>query len=99
MCETSKYTLTVGSTKSSDEIITGVTQKKHPSKIFVHANYSDQSLGEYDIALFKMSSGNHFDIREDFKVNTVCLPTEDMGNLFKVDQNVTVTGWDGSKTV
>ena len=90
LCNTEKYTLKMGSVNLS--ATTDNIQIRAPSNIYMHSEYDENTL-QNDIAMFKISSDNPFVVHEDYKVNTVCLPTSDMGDDFEVGQTATVTGW------
>eukprot|EP00057_Strongylocentrotus_purpuratus_P015082 XP_011669556.1 PREDICTED: transmembrane protease serine 3-like [Strongylocentrotus purpuratus] len=91
LCRPKVYAFKVGSNNLSD--FTDVIQVRWASRILVHPDYDfiDAFNNDNDIALFKMTEP--FILSEDFKVNTICLPTGDMDDQFVVGQNATVTGW------
>ncbi|XP_041457521.1 coagulation factor IX-like [Lytechinus variegatus] len=102
LCTPGVYSLRVGSVN-----ITGtndVTQEQNVQRIIVHPNYDyrDNKNHDNDLALLKVEVP--FTIRDDYKVNTVCLPTINMTNLTKdmddwvtIGDNVTITGWGKRK--
>eukprot|EP00057_Strongylocentrotus_purpuratus_P011949 XP_011666423.1 PREDICTED: serine protease 52-like [Strongylocentrotus purpuratus] len=96
LCNPELYTFTVGSIDTT--VDTDVSQERQASRIIVHPKYDFRDDYNYDndIALFKMNGS--FTLSEDFKVNTICLPTGDMEDQFVVGQNATVTGWGKLKS-
>ncbi|XP_063957511.1 kallikrein-8-like [Lytechinus pictus] len=91
LCQPESYTFKVGSKNLTGH--TPVSQERKAIDILVHPGYHLADDGDFDndIALFKMSEP--FTLSKDYKVNTICLPTEDMDDRFSVGQDAYVTGW------
>eukprot|EP00057_Strongylocentrotus_purpuratus_P004295 XP_003728417.2 PREDICTED: prostasin [Strongylocentrotus purpuratus] len=91
LCTPHVFEFRVGSISLTSK--TDVTQVRRASRIFTHPEYDllDDEEDDHDIALFRMSQP--FNLTHDYRVNTVCLPTEDMDDEFGAEKVATVTGW------
>ncbi|XP_001199035.1 trypsin-1 [Strongylocentrotus purpuratus] len=91
LCKPEAYEFRAGSTSLTKD--TDVTQKLQVSKIIVHPDFDFEDYYNFDndIALFKMREP--FTLTEDYRVNTICLPTGDMNDEFVIGQDAIVTGW------
>eukprot|EP00057_Strongylocentrotus_purpuratus_P001520 XP_001199552.2 PREDICTED: trypsin-2 isoform X1 [Strongylocentrotus purpuratus] len=91
LCTPHVFEFRVGSISLTSK--TDVTQVRRASRIFTHPEYDllDDEEDDHDIALFRMSQP--FNLTQDYRVNTVCLPTGDMDDEFGAGKVATVTGW------
>nr|XP_054767112.1 trypsin-like [Lytechinus pictus] len=91
LCEPHVFEFLAGSISLTSE--TNSTQVRRASRIFTHPEFDllgDEEV-DHDIALFMMSEP--FNLTEDYRVNTICLPTRDMDDEFGAGKTATVTGW------
>ncbi|XP_063971311.1 trypsin-like [Lytechinus pictus] len=95
LCTPEVYSLRVGSVNNTGTI-NNVTQERNAQRIIVHPNYDFGNIKNFDNDLALLKVEVPFTL--DYKVNTVCLPTEDMDDWFSEGDNVTITGWGKRKS-